>query len=296
MAVSSEIMDVTPQLAAQWLGMNHSNRKIKTSQVTKYVRDMLSRNWFFVGDPIRLEKPDIIGDEALLDGQNRLTAVVESGTTQKFIVVRGLDREAQTVMDSGSGRTVADTLTMEGYGFGTRLAALSRAIYRIDSGPESYSTATARATNAEIIEAIKADLNIVVAVEAVEKIWLRVRIRPVSAAVGYYYGLKQEPEMTAEFFKKLRSGTLMDQGDPVLALSQRLNIDANLSANQQLFAVLRAMNLYRRGNKAVRISLPRGIHVGGQEICYEVKQLTKPTFVHGAVPGGAAEEDLEAGL
>jgi len=282
-----ELVQVTPELATEWLEYNRDNRKVKEASVDKYARDMTAGNWHQVGDPIRFETPDAVGDEFLLDGQNRLHAIVQSGTTQTFWVMRGLDKEAQTVIDSGSPRTVADTLTMEGWSFGNQLAAAARSIFRIDGGINNWSV---KPTNAEVLAMIDSDPSIAESVEAVNKIWLKVRMRPVNAATCYYYGLKEERQLTQEFFTKLRTGARMDQGDPALSLLQRLNIDGRqLTQNQQQWVVLRAMNNARRGIQATRVQLPRAVKVGAAEICHEVSKLVEPRPTKGYEPEAAGE-------
>lgn len=286
MTVTKQDVIVGPELAAEWLAedINKHNRKKKPGAMAKYTQDMKNGDWIDeLGEPICFEEADSFGREFMLNGQNRLEAIVASGTVHVFTIIRGLPRSAQNVMDSGAARSIGDTLTMTGHKYGPKLAAAARQIYLIEH-PDQWK-ASLPASNAWIVDRIKADWPLVDAIDQVDKIWLDVRIQPAVAAVGWYFGSKLEPEMTRLSFRKLRSGANMDQGDPILALRNRLNIDGGLTRNQQLFVVARALNHARRGNEATRMQLPRGTKVGAAEVVREYQALTTERIKAGYQPG-----------
>jgi hypothetical protein len=94
---------VTPKVAEAWLNANKSNRKLQEGMVEKYATDMRVGAWTTCPAPIVFYE-----DGDLADGQHRLWAIVESGTTQIFPVARGLSREAGLNIDTGRGRTLID--------------------------------------------------------------------------------------------------------------------------------------------------------------------------------------------
>lgn len=98
--IRTEVVEVTPRTAAEWLTLNRRNRRARTLLVSKYAADMAAGQWRMAGEPIKF---DTSGN--LLDGQHRLSAVMLSGATVTMLVVRGLPPESQAVMDSGSART-----------------------------------------------------------------------------------------------------------------------------------------------------------------------------------------------
>lgn len=83
----SSIVEVSPELAKEWLRSNTFNRKVSPSTVSKYARDMSSGDW-------RLNHQGIAFDDqgVLVDGQHRLHAVIKSGSTVKMMVTWGADR------------------------------------------------------------------------------------------------------------------------------------------------------------------------------------------------------------
>lgn len=100
---------ITPSMAEKWLNKNTSNRKLREGLVEKYAADMKSGRWTQCIDPIAWYDND-----ELADGQHRLFAVVESGKSQDFIVVRGVNKESGLNIDIGAIRTLLDNARISG--------------------------------------------------------------------------------------------------------------------------------------------------------------------------------------
>lgn len=68
---------ITPKIAEAWLNANTCNRKLRDGIVERYAADMTAGKWTECPEPISFY---VDGD--LADGQHRLFAITESGTTQ----------------------------------------------------------------------------------------------------------------------------------------------------------------------------------------------------------------------
>jgi hypothetical protein len=68
-----------------------------------YAADMSAGNWTECPSPILF-----FADGEVADGQHRLFAVVESQTTQQFLVTRNFPRDAALNIDNGRPRTLID--------------------------------------------------------------------------------------------------------------------------------------------------------------------------------------------
>lgn len=101
--IETMIVLVTPELANKWLEKNTNNRKLRKKVIDTYVDDMKKGNWSLVGDSITFDESGI-----LTNGQHRLTAVVKSGTSQYFNVMRGIKHNMNT--DRGAIRNIGDNL------------------------------------------------------------------------------------------------------------------------------------------------------------------------------------------
>lgn len=107
--MKAEIINVTPAMAADWLGMNTGNRPLRRS-VVEGLKEAFRR-----GEYTPTHQGIAFSDSGvLLDGQHRLTAISElrDGSFQ-MLVTRGLPDAAFKAMDIGVKRTAADALQEE---------------------------------------------------------------------------------------------------------------------------------------------------------------------------------------
>ena len=101
---------VTPTKAAEWLAKhNIKNRRLRKRHVSMLASDMSAGRWRMTHEAIGFDESG-----RLIDGQHRLSAVVESGKPQEFLVVRKLPEGTQLFVDNGCRRSLADAATFEG--------------------------------------------------------------------------------------------------------------------------------------------------------------------------------------
>lgn len=103
----TESVVIGPDQAAVLLSGNTSNRRLRRRTVDRYADIMRRGEW--------LQTPETISvgsNGVLLNGQHRLLAVMQSGTQQTFLLVRGVDPAAFRALDRGVPRTVADALDL----------------------------------------------------------------------------------------------------------------------------------------------------------------------------------------
>lgn len=100
----NEVWMIFPEDAKRLLAMNYkTNRNISNSTVTKYATDMKNGNWGDTPTPLIITKGG-----TLLDGQHRLSAVVEAGMPVVFEVRIVPDDYLFKFLDNGKSRRVAD--------------------------------------------------------------------------------------------------------------------------------------------------------------------------------------------
>src|SRR6185503_5365241 len=112
-------------------------RNMRFRQVSSYATDMEAGDWDFNGETVKFSKEGF-----LLDGQHRLKAIIDSGTTQTLIVVYGLDMKSQATIDRNIVRKFSDTLRME-YKEPNHLAlaALVRKVFMWNEGYDRVTSA-----------------------------------------------------------------------------------------------------------------------------------------------------------
>jgi len=99
---------VRPEMAAKWLhNANTHNRGLSAARVSLYAADMAAGRWLQSAQPILFDERG-----TLMDGQHRLAAIIESNTTQTFLIIEGINKSVQLVIDSGRPRNDADKLRL----------------------------------------------------------------------------------------------------------------------------------------------------------------------------------------
>ncbi len=105
--MSFRVVMVTPAMAVEWLKRNRKNRPINKAHVRRLVRDMAAGRWVPTPQPITFDV-----DRDLIDGQHRLTAIVESGVACQTTICEGAARESLRGIDMGTTRDAGGILAM----------------------------------------------------------------------------------------------------------------------------------------------------------------------------------------
>jgi len=114
---------ITPEVAKALLENNTNNRSITQGHLALIKSEILSGKWQYNGQPI------IIGESGrLLDGQHRLTAVVETGIPIDTFIMRGINEDAFVTIDTGKVRGGSDVLSIAGSKHGSHVASAIRKI------------------------------------------------------------------------------------------------------------------------------------------------------------------------
>lgn len=109
--VVTEVVTLTPELAAIWLETNEMNRKVKDWWVRNLAAEMTNGNWKVNGDTFVFDS-----DGILVDGQHRCLAVIAADFSYTAIAVRQIAPDARITIDDPMRRSFADDLTMNGMG------------------------------------------------------------------------------------------------------------------------------------------------------------------------------------
>ena len=112
--MKASVQKITPQKARVMLKNNPSNRKVNDRHVTKLATSMRAGDWKDNGQSIVFSQQG-----ALMDGQHRLHAIIESETPIKMLVVEGADNDAVLTIDSGKARNLADSFEIYGHSYST---------------------------------------------------------------------------------------------------------------------------------------------------------------------------------
>lgn len=248
---SMTIETITPELATEWLGHNTRNRPKKQAKIEQYTRDMTDGRWRLTGEAIKFG-----ADGRLLDGQNRLHAVIKADTPIQSVVVRGLHPLTQDVMDSGAARQASDALSMSGVRDSKRVAAAARIAMAI---ADKTNLRTARYTNSEVQNWVLDHLDIT---DAAAVLGRDARLLPLPPSVALYCAWRLagvDEDAAIDFFCQFATGIGAYVGSPMVALRRRLTGEygaaRRVTTEEQIGSVFRAWNMWRKGKTMDKIAV-----------------------------------------
>lgn len=262
-----EIVDVTPEMAAEWLDNMAPNRKASQKRVSALAVQMQTGLWVFDASPIRFDTQG-----RLVDGQNRLHAVIESGMTIPFAIARGIAPQAMAVMDTGKTRTLSDMMQMA-YPDLTQVnsvAALTRLLYIWEKGMRgtplrSYASRGTIPNQVLLDYFDEHEEEIRHAVTQARNYMQRYPgITGGALALCYTLFHRIDADDTDYFFERFADGAGLEAGSPILALRKRAkdaameDRRAALPADEGIAIVIKAWNAFREGRPVHILSWKRG--------------------------------------
>lgn len=257
---TSSFVSITPEIAQRWLGRNNANRNFKPRKIEAYARDMAAGAWKLTGEAIKFDR-----NGNLIDGQNRLMAVRKSGATVCMLVIRGLDPEAQAVMDSGAGRTASDNLHMSGHKNAVLLASATRLVLRYQNGGESWTFDPSRS---DIYAEIERNPELQLCADLAARTTRFLDI--TGAMIGFTSWLICQGagyEAAEEFWTSTTNMVGLANGDAriamVKAFSEARRNHKSYGPQYQASAIIRCFNAWAQGRtiKQVKFVAPGGVAV-----------------------------------
>lgn len=243
--VTYEVIDITPEIAAEMLTHNIDNRRPRRAVVDRYGRDMSSGKWREGVSTI-----SFAADGTLLDGQHRLMAIVQSGCTIPMLVVRGLENEAQDAMDDLAKRTLGDTFNFHGIQNSNQSAAIVRRIILWEQG-ERTNTGRYQPTKAESLELWRRDHTVAIALEAAARLRTRRIVTPSIVGLTYWLFWNIDSDDCQNFWDSLHTGIGLEEDSPIYIVREQI---ARYNARGErvpetayLAWVIKAWNHYRSG-------------------------------------------------
>lgn len=259
---------IGPERAEQILETNTKNRKLSSSRVTHFANQMKDGAWNFDGTPVRIDDK---GD--LVDGQHRLWAIVESGTTQDFLVVRGVDEASMATMDTGKSRSFADILSLHDRN-ATQIVALSAAIailYRWEQGKRGSALAPASNPSSQVpypkliafYDANREKIQRVT--NQGRRISSKKGLGGPTGALAVWVLSEINLEDALYFFDRIRDGIGLGPNHPILTLrnwlsKQKSTPGPSAPVEVQVAYLFKAWNAFRRGDEMKNLSWRRGGH------------------------------------
>lgn len=244
----TQIVDVTPEMAREWLGKNSNNRQPSQRYIATLCRDMKSGNWHLDGNSIKFNC-----DGQLLDGQHRLMACVSASVSFTTLVALGVDKSAMQSLDCGRKRTFGDVLKIAGTSNHKNLAAVARIIFAYERGDIGRIEPSTHAELSLVMEN-HPDLfeSVIYCKNKRNAGGVPLLPLPLSSALHYLFS-DLDDSLADTYIGALLSG--IDTGSvgvyPAVSryLASRVRIYGGAAHKEQVYGVIRGWNALRRGEK-----------------------------------------------
>lgn len=212
-SLTSEVLLVTPDMAKAWLAARHPNRRIVAKRVEELAVLMRQDVWHLNGEPLIFD-----ADGVLLDGQHRLSALVQAGKSVPFLIVRGVSMDAQATLGQAITRSRADILAMHSQANSKCLAGALAVLWRYDHG---LMLAPKRSFHAQHTLGMLTRYPGIAA--SMSWGFSTRKFLPVSLGAALHYVMQQQDAaLSKHVFTRLRDGTDLTASDPLHALRERL--------------------------------------------------------------------------
>ena len=248
---SAELEFISPELASDYLAHNMRNRNVSQRRIGGYVRQMKNDEWIVTHAAIAFD-----WDGELIDGQQRLMAIVQSQLGQWMFVVRGLNPDARYVIDTGRPRSVSDALSIAGYPNTTKLAGMARVCILWEEGAyrrsgQKFVRSVSITEVMDWCEAHPEANDILNEARSIAQLFPTPSIAGLAAAMYILDGV--DSEFLAQMKQRMKDKALQGRGDPLFALESRL---AGAKARREypspaalLFFYFRTWNALRDGER-----------------------------------------------
>jgi hypothetical protein len=216
---SCAIEEITPEVAREWLDINHRNRTLNQSSVA-HIAELIKRGEWMQ------DSTDAIGldtDGGVVNGQHRLQAVILADQAIRALVLRDVDPAVIKVIDQGRGRNLAQFLGMDGrYDQPVALAGGLNWMYRIRYGYERLLPQESKPTVPQLLEMLDQHPNVQFSIPTAHAVWQSLKVNKGMLAAYHYAFATVASDKADDFFDQLANGEYLERGDPVHTLRERL--------------------------------------------------------------------------
>ncbi len=228
---------IGPDRAEEYLAANRGNRNIVQAHVAALARDIRNGQWMFNAQPICFSRSG-----RLLNGQHRLSAVLEAGQPIEVLVMRGLPEEAFTTYDKQAKKAPALDEMFEDFGDKALISATAVLLWRRELRPDGEPNA--RPTASEIRDVIKDHPELMRFRGFARKL---VRYGRASALVyAAYRIMRANPGLGRIFLDRLETAANLPAGHIILRLRDRMIDLRKADQNTQIDEILAAWERFQK--------------------------------------------------
>jgi len=254
---------ITPQIAENYLRKNTMNRPPSPAAINEYARQMSAGLWYEgTGEAIKISPSGII-----VDGQQRLMAIVKSGVSLNFLVVE-VSEEAFKYIDSGKKRTARDIFATAGILNYTNIAAGLRRYVTLKRGrslgndiSRGINNAMLKTSNAELYSIYCANTELFQGAHSNSSKWYikSGRLMQLSEILAYYIFFREiDKDDAFTFMEMLFNAHNVPSDSPISLLRIRLyedkvNTRHKIPGQIKTMLIIKTWNFFRKNETPKRL-------------------------------------------
>lgn len=241
-------MTVTPEVASEMLEWNTRNRAVTNSTVDDYARHMKQGSFSYTRVPI------IFSEERLIDGQHRLFACIQAGSSFEVDIAFGAPDDAFDKIDNGKRRTAGDIFSIHGVANYNLASSAIRWVMRHELNSMMEFPQGKRPTSGELYEFYLRHIGIQDYMQTGRLVSKAKLASPSLMIALHYIFAKKNKHQADEFFERVVSGVgFSSQNDPAYKLREKLLDDRSGHERLNDLAVgayvVQAWNAMRTGRR-----------------------------------------------
>lgn len=241
---------VTPELAANLLKKNTANRRLKSHHIEKMCIEIKSGRWKYpTGELLKFSVSDV-----MIDGQNRLSAIIKSGTGIWIDIATGLPDDIFSVLDTGSSRNASDTLEILGIKNSNLIPSIMAKYFLLKQKQSNGKASDYTLSNERVKQLYFENELFWQDVAKKSLVWYSQFAKIIRPSVfGGFYAFFSEisPSQAYDFMSQLSSGKI-DDCQSIILLRNKLITDKtsirNLPVENKDAFITKTWNAYRTGN------------------------------------------------
>lgn len=238
----TEVVEITPEWAESALALNKNFRNMTPLRYEKYRDEILNGRFKLNGETIKFDDSG-----RLIDGQNRLKAVVEARQPIKSLVVYGITQDAIPTIDVGQQRSLPQLLKSKNYEHPTILAGALGYVYRFEA--TGYFKTGDIISREESLDFLKTHPTLIDAVRFTNHTWRLFNRWALHAAVYYTLSVKAGSELADQFYQPLMDGlNITSEENPIYILREKLilekSVESKMEQNAYAGLIIKAWNLW----------------------------------------------------
>lgn len=256
--IQTQIETVNPTIATAYLSTNTKNqRNVTINHVNHLTQQMESGQWLLTGEPIIFDK---LGK--LINGQHRMHAVVKSGASIQFLVIRGVEPESFMAIDRGKTRTNGNIFAINGTQNSTLIASATMGVinYRrallANEGKGGSLNSAVRASSGDVLHEYNqhpSEYDYTASIVYKTKKLIAPSVCATVASLAMI-DAGHNKEFVMHFWESFVTGAGLNDGDPILTFRNKIaennSAKSKLPKNILTMMTVKAWNCYAENKQA----------------------------------------------